>query len=560
MTANEVTRSDADLIRGTLGSQQAFEQLVERYFGMVFSIALARVGQREAAEEIAQETFLRAYLNLKTLRDPQHLSSWLGSIARNLAENWRVRKQVRSKLVAMVPLDALEVELPDTRITGAREQVAARQESDLVQSAVAKLPSDQRELVLLHFLEGLTKSEIARRVGVYPSSVGRQLEKALNQLRLDLGPKLEPAFVREAVGPSTRSARRAGLLGAGIALLPKASRAALESAAAESFGPAAPPVHTFVHHIARTLTSGGKGMFVIKTLVVVGVIGGVAGGVLTKSHEGTEAKAQGDRTKSTAVQQSQLPSNNAGKAVADTAQNPQQLKDASREANPSVAEPEKTSDGTAALPNGQQSHPAIDSPHAELNAGKIIAQAGAPSVPRVQAAPSGGVPGAPRVSGTSMSVSAITPNIMEAGMRSKVSRAKADMRSMATGIEAYFVDNNRYPPCDTKGLIRKPAAGEMGVPSFAGPQLTTPIAYITSFFQDPFGQQGQPFAYLVKEDQKDPASAGWMLVSPGPNGNFEMDWNLYDITKAQPSPELLLRFYDPTNGTISGGDIVRVKQ
>lgn len=559
MTANDVTRSDEDLIRGTLGSQEAFEQLVQRYFGMVFSIALARVGEREAAEEVAQETFLRAYLNLKDLRDPQHLSSWLGSIARNLAENWRVRKQVRSRLVAMVPLDALEVELPDTRTTGAREQVAARQESELISGAVAKLPPEQREVVLLHFLEGLTKSEIARRVGLYPSSVGRQLQKALDQLRLDLGPKLQPAVVRQAIGPSPKSSRRAGLLGAAVTLLPKASRAALDAAAAESFGPIAPPVHNFVRHIGRTLTSGGKSMFVVKTVVATAIVAAVAGGVFKGSHESTGASTQGDRAKSTAIQDSQLPANR-GAAVAVKADAAQSASDEAAKAGQDVNSNVPTGANTAADKSALATEAAsIPQRSAALRPENVVAQANTPSVPRVQAAPSSGFPNASRVGGTSMSVSAVTPNIMEAGLRSKVSRVKADMRSLATGIESYFVDNNRYPPCDTKGTMRKSAPGEQGIPSFAGPQLTTPVAYLTGYMTDAFAQAGQIYAYYVDEKPKDPASAGWILVSPGPDGKFDMDWRLYDISKTQPSPELLLRSYDPTNGLISGGDIYRVK-
>lgn len=144
----------------------------------------------------------------------------------------------------------------------------------------------------------------------------------------------------------------------------------------------------------------------------------------------------------------------------------------------------------------------------------------------------------------------------EGAILSKASRAKSDMRSMATGIESYFVDNNKYPPSDTEGRIRKQGPSEKPVSSYAGPHLTTPIAYITSHFPDPFApDQKQTFGYYQKDDK------GWILFSPGPDGKFNLGWEVYDPSQSQPSVELLTRYtYDPTNGVRSAGDIWRVKQ
>lgn len=149
----------------------------------------------------------------------------------------------------------------------------------------------------------------------------------------------------------------------------------------------------------------------------------------------------------------------------------------------------------------------------------------------------------------------------EAGIRSKVSRVKADMRSMATGIEAYFVDNNTYPRwSEEPGVsVRQSGPGEPLVPSFrvAGSQagsLTTPVAYVMSYFPDPFSADGkQTFAYYATDN-------GWILFSPGPDRKFDLDWKLYNPAVPQPSPELVPFEYDPTNGTVSSGDIFRVKQ
>jgi type II secretory pathway pseudopilin PulG len=153
------------------------------------------------------------------------------------------------------------------------------------------------------------------------------------------------------------------------------------------------------------------------------------------------------------------------------------------------------------------------------------------------------------------------PNFLEAQQRSKVARTKSDMRSMATALEAYFVDNNTYPSWTDKpgeGVMRAKANGKE-VPGFAGPSLTTPIAYLTRHMHDVYAPKGkkQTFGYYApKVNDK----SGWILWSPGPDMKFDLDWKVYDPSVSQPSPDLLRYVYDPTNGTVSKGDIFRVRQ
>ena len=81
--------ADADLVAAAqAGSRPAFERLVERYFGMVYAIGYARLRQRETAEDLAQEVFLRVMLSLEQLKEPRWFAPWLGRIARNLALDW----------------------------------------------------------------------------------------------------------------------------------------------------------------------------------------------------------------------------------------------------------------------------------------------------------------------------------------------------------------------------------------------------------------------------------------------------------------------------------------
>jgi len=183
------------------------------------------------------------------------------------------------------------------------------------------------------------------------------------------------------------------------------------------------------------------------------------------------------------------------------------------------------------------------------------------------------------------------PNFLEAQIRSKVARAKTDMRSVATALEAYFVDNNQYPAwavLDNSGKIvganltvnvdygKIPTGADYDMRSFAiAPSgtakmfsLTTPLGYMTSFPADTFGGvPGATFGYY-----SDPTYVGWILYSPGPDGdgsagggstlNIDAE-SVYSPFVTQPSVTLTALGsynYDSTNGTSSVGDVFRVKQ
>jgi len=205
------------------------------------------------------------------------------------------------------------------------------------------------------------------------------------------------------------------------------------------------------------------------------------------------------------------------------------------------------------------------------------------------------------------------PNFLEAQIRSKVSRSRNDMRSIATALEAYFVDNNTYVahstgtsiPTVNTGLKK---AGSTNVTSDGGQSpvgawyrycfqiyrpnvqngrgysLTTPVAFMSSIPSDPFADtKAAAFGYYNALD------AGWIMWSYGPdtdenvnvsglggNGQIQIGlWNkavtaqsVYNPYRTNPSIELVTGAagaagaynYDATNGSTSKGDVWRVKQ
>ncbi len=159
------------------------------------------------------------------------------------------------------------------------------------------------------------------------------------------------------------------------------------------------------------------------------------------------------------------------------------------------------------------------------------------------------------------------PNFLEAQTRAKVSRAKADMRSLATAIESYCVDSNAYPYAD--GPLGYPEIPPVSDPfeALIPTRLTTPIAYITSLIEDPFkqgvitdqqrryryidrnyfvilGEEGDFNTYLGIYSQGLVPATKYFVLSYGPDLDFD------DMDYGNPA------LYDPTNGTVSNGDII----
>ncbi len=150
--------------------------------------------------------------------------------------------------------------------------------------------------------------------------------------------------------------------------------------------------------------------------------------------------------------------------------------------------------------------------------------------------------------------------------RSLVSRVQSDMRSLSLAIESYRIDHSVYPAWATgeHGVHAGLSADlpEYAIPTFAirtpaAPRLytlTTPIQYMTGWLPDPFSVRKRgTYGYWHSED-----GSWWILFSPGPNLKYEIvPWEDCDPLN-HPAPALINKTYDPTNGTISAGDIWRM--
>lgn len=164
------------------------------------------------------------------------------------------------------------------------------------------------------------------------------------------------------------------------------------------------------------------------------------------------------------------------------------------------------------------------------------------------------------------------PNFLEAQTRSKISRVKSDMRSLATAIEAYIVDHNEPPPGqDDYNNEITPGVGLKEANRRAQRHLTTPIAYITSLPKCPFYEKiGDTskrylFTYMAfdSNDQGNYLAAFqlgyiWGLQTKGPS--LGQPYKAYGMHSILARPDGVNAIYDPTNGTVSAGVIIRTNK
>lgn len=237
--------SCAELVRQAQGGDRAaFEVLVHRHFDSVYAAAHARLDQREAAEDLAQEVFLRAWLNLRTLNKPESFEAWVMRMARHLSISWRRNSRRRSELVPMVTRSAhagddaqAAEEDPVTKApdhaSNPRDAAADAEERERLRAALAKLPAADRELVIRHFLDEHSQRDIARDTGEHHTTIGRRLATAMGRLRSLVGakPVASPAAL---LVPRPEAVGRTCAVIAAVALMPPAAQAAVQAKAAAS--------------------------------------------------------------------------------------------------------------------------------------------------------------------------------------------------------------------------------------------------------------------------------------------------------------------------------------
>ena len=190
--------NDVQLIHAVLsGDDSAFDTLVEKYQKSVHALAWRKIGDFHYAEEITQDTFLRAYQKLSTLRNPSQFLRWLHVIANRLCLNW-LRKQKPAKQIQSLedtPMEEVMKSAYGRYVSEQREAEATEHRFDIVKKLLEKLPESEQTVMVLHYLGEMTIKEIGTFLDVSVETIKTRLHRARKRLREE-----EALLVQEVLG------------------------------------------------------------------------------------------------------------------------------------------------------------------------------------------------------------------------------------------------------------------------------------------------------------------------------------------------------------------------
>jgi RNA polymerase sigma-70 factor, ECF subfamily len=164
------------------GDPAAFESLIRAHQPMIHSLTFRMTGSLADAEDLAQETFIRAYQQLGAYQGRAKFSSWLYRIAINACLNWRQREARRNQLHASWA-ESTAAQPPATDPPPDENEPGQR-----AQAAMLRLPSKQRAAIVLTVYEGLNHAEAARALGCTEATVSWRVFTARRKLRHWLTP------------------------------------------------------------------------------------------------------------------------------------------------------------------------------------------------------------------------------------------------------------------------------------------------------------------------------------------------------------------------------------
>jgi len=195
--ATELARLDDSALveRFLAGEKRAFTELANRYHVRLMNFIYRTIGDRDRAEDLVQETFIRVYRHLHRFDQTKKFSTWVYTIAGNLAKN-ELRNRSRNPLVLFQTIkknwdaDHRPLEWEDNTYRP-DDLYRKRHLKEMVEQAVAQLPEHHRMVFILREMEGKTYEEISEITGVNLGTVKSRLNRARNNFAQIIGPMLD---------------------------------------------------------------------------------------------------------------------------------------------------------------------------------------------------------------------------------------------------------------------------------------------------------------------------------------------------------------------------------
>ncbi|MCH8292510.1 sigma-70 family RNA polymerase sigma factor [Candidatus Poribacteria bacterium] len=179
--------SEIELIQRTLnGDETAFGFLVDKYKGAIHALAYRKLGDFHLAEEITQDTFLKAYQKLSTLKDWHRFLGWLYVIASRLCLMWQRKNRLPTQSIDNVGEGQIN--------SLAFREYADQKTREKVHDALESLPESERTVLTLHYLAGMTCEEIGRFIGTSRGAILNRLYRARCRLKEEMIPMMQQTF------------------------------------------------------------------------------------------------------------------------------------------------------------------------------------------------------------------------------------------------------------------------------------------------------------------------------------------------------------------------------
>ena len=185
------------------GDTNAFAVLVDRYKDLVYTLSIRMMKNREEAEEVAQDAFIKTYKSLDKFKGESKFSTWIYRVAYNTCLD-RLKKNKRTQYT--VTIDEYTEHQVKT-IDNALDKIEASEKKQTIQQCIELLPSDDNVLLTLYYFEELSLEEIGKIVGLKPNNVKVKLFRSRKKLATILKERLDNELIESYAG-SFRAAFR----------------------------------------------------------------------------------------------------------------------------------------------------------------------------------------------------------------------------------------------------------------------------------------------------------------------------------------------------------------
>ena len=168
------------------GDVQSFEEIVRNYNMMVYTLAYRVLKNREEAEELAQDVFLKVYQSLNNFNMKSKLSTWIYRITYNASIN---KYKSRKRKIDTIGIDD-SVEFSISSSPDAHHDISLKEKRKIINDSILKLPETERIIVTLYYYEELSIKEIAEIVGISVNNVKIKLHRSRQKLFVELKDKV----------------------------------------------------------------------------------------------------------------------------------------------------------------------------------------------------------------------------------------------------------------------------------------------------------------------------------------------------------------------------------